>query len=1122
MPARRRSLVASAVVAALLAGSPVLAADPPRLLRQPTLSANAIVFAFAGDLWSVARAGGLARRLTAGPGDESHPRFSPDGRRVAFTGEYDGNLDVYVVDAEGGEPRRLTWHPGADIVLGWSPDGREILFESGRASGTDDHQVFAVPVDGGFPRQLPIPRGVEASLSPDGRRLAYVPFDQWEPGWKHYRGGQTSRVWIVDLATLALTKVPRDNSNDRSPVWLGDAVYFLSDRDGGTALYRYDPATHAVARAFANDGLDLKAIAAGPDAVVFERFGEIGLFDPASGRASAVPIRVEADFPAARPHYEKIAESISAAGLSPSGARAVFEARGDVWTVPGEKGEARNLTRSSGAADRSPAWSPDGKTIAWLSDGDGEYALRLAPQDGLGAPRTIALGDPPSFFYAPVWSPDGKTIALTDKRMKIWTVDVASGAMTLVDQDLYDAPGPWGVLGPTWSPDSRYLAYSRQLENHLHAIFVWSTTEKTSRRISDGMSDAMFPAFDRDGKYLYFTASTDAGASAAWLDLSSVGHPLSRNVYLAVLAKDVPSPLLPESDEETGKDAKGADDKDEAKADAPAKDGKKKGDAAGSGEKAGADAKADAPAPVKIDFDRLATRIVPLPIPAANYAGLAAGKAGEIFLLGWPEVLDADAEEPPSGPLSKFTLKDKKVEKLADEVDEFHLSADGAKLLAHSGEKWILAGTDAALDPGKGALALDGLEAYVDPRAEWRQMYHEAWRIERDFLYDPHAHGLDIPAAEKRYAAYLDGLESRGDLNYLFEEMLANINLGHVFVGGGDLPDAPKVAGGLLGCDFEIADGRYRFARVFDGESWYPKQTAPLAAPGVEVAAGEYLIAIEGHELHPPESPYRWLENTAGKATRIRVARDAAGKQARDLSVVPVPSEHALRYHAWIEDNRRKVAELSGGRLAYLHLPDTAGGAFVNFNRYFFSQVDKQGAIVDERFNHGGDLADYVVDYLRRPTLSLLMSRDGRDSRSPAASIDGPKVLVTNEMSGSGGDALPWYFRKLGIGPLVGTRTWGGLVGIWDYPDLVDGGYVTAPRGGLYGTDGKWEVENRGIAPDLEVEMLPADCKDGRDPQLERAVAVALDLLAKNPPKKYVRPPFPNYQTTPWQSEAQP
>lgn len=1083
----RRTILAALLLAPPLAGQ----TEPPLLLRQPSLSATDIVFAFAGDLWLVGRAGGEARRLTAGPGIEANPYFSPDGATVAFNGQYDGNTDVYVVEARGGSPRRLTWHPKGDFVAGWTPDGKRVLFASQQATGVDDIHLYAVDAGGGVPERLPLPTAFSGSYSPDGKRLAYVPYLKWQPGWKRYRGGQTTPIWLVDLATLALEKVPRQNSNDSNPVWAGDRVFFLSDRGGNVSLWRYDTATHAVDEAFHNDGLDLKSASAGPGGVVFERFGEIWLYDLASGQAHRVPITVHGDLPGVRPRFADVADDAEGVGLSPHGARALFAARGEIFTVPAEKGVIRDLTRTPGVMERDPAWSPDGRSIAYLSDESGEYALHVAPQDGLGAVRKIPLGDPPSFFYAPVWSPDSKKIALTDKRLNLWVVDVAGGAMTRIDSDRFDDPPR--TLDPAWSPDSAFIAYTKRLPSHLHAVFVRALSEKTSRQVTDGLADARFPVFDRGGKLLYFTASTDVGLSAAWLDLSSLNHPIAESVYAVALAKNTPSPLAPQSDEEAEAQAK----KDEEDGNAEDEAGEERESAAST---------------VVIDWDGLAQRAVALPAPARNYQGLEAGEEGVLFLLEGPPVPPLDAEEPPPVTVQKLTLEDRKAEKFAEEAEAFVVSADGKKALVHSGETWKIMDTDGTPpSEGEGELDIESMQAWVDPRAEWRQMFREVWRIERDFLYDPKAHGYDLAAAQARYAPYVDGLGERADLNYLLEEMLGGIEVGHTFVGGGDLPSAKKVPGGLLGADYEVANGRYRFARVYGGDSWDPELEAPLVRPGAAVAAGDYLISVEGREVRPPDSVYRFFENTAGKEVRMRVGRDPGGKGSREVVVVPVEDETELRYRAWVEDNRRMVDKLSGGRLAYVHLPDTGSGGFTSFNRYFFAQIGKEGAIIDDRYNHGGFLADYVVDLLRRQPLSGITNREGEDTLSPAGAIYGPKAMLINMMAGSGGDAMPWYFRKLGIGPLVGTRTWGGLVGIFDYPTLMDGGTVTAPRVALYDLNGQWGVENIGVPPDVEVEVTPVSVREGHDPQIEKAVELLLASLKEHPLPRYTHPEFPNH-----------
>ncbi|MEO8724794.1 MAG: PDZ domain-containing protein [Acidobacteriaceae bacterium] len=1114
-----------------LAGGSVFAQSQdnaaPLLLRNPSLSKAQIAFSYAGDLWTVDRNGGEARRLTSGAGVNRGPIFSPDGRMIAFTGEYDGNQDVYVIPAEGGAPTRLTYHPGADVAVGWTPDGKQILFRSGRNSSNRYVKLFSVGLaKGGFPFELPLPTAVDGSYSGDGSRIAYSPIQRWEPGWKQYRGGQTTPIWIADLKTLAVEKVPRDNSNDENPMFVGNSVYFLSDRDGAVALYHYDLGDKKVEQVVANNGMDIKSAAAGPGGIVYDQFGELHLYDFAAKQQHVVPVSIHSDLPNTRSRMARVSpKRIENFGLSPSGARAVFEARGEIFTVPAEKGDVRNLTNTPNAAERDPAWSPDGKSIAYFGDSGGEYQLYIAPQEGLGAKRAIRLSAAPSFFYQPVWSPDSKKIAFSDKHLTLWYLDVSSANPTPIKivSDTYDAPER--TLDPSWSPDGKWIAYTKQLKSHFHAVFLYSLEKAQSHQITDGLSDTLHAVWDKDGKYLYFTASTDVGPSAGWLDLSSYGHTQSRNIYLAVLSKDTASPLTPESDDEKGAEAAKDKDKDKGKG----KDDKEKDkatEALGQKDKADenkpevADAKAaeeaaKKPVTVKMDLEGIGQRILALPLPAKNYTAIAAGKQNELIVAEAPASPGED-EGPGAGiTLQKFDLKTRKADKLLDGVKDFTVSANGEKVLySMAPGKWFVASTSAAKQ-GEGGLKLEGMQAYIDPRAEWAQMYHETWRIERDFLYDPNAHGYDMKAAEKEYAKYLPGLGSRDDLNYLFVEMLSGLSLGHVFVRGGGEPDAPeRVHGGLLGADYRVANGRYQFSNIYNGENWNPELHAPLTQPGVNVKAGEYLLAVNGRELRASENLFSFFEGTAARSVVLKVGPNPDGSGAREVAVVPVPSETGLRNLAWIESNRRQVDKMSGGRLAYVYLPDTANGGYTAFNRYYFAQVGKEGAVIDERYNGGGELADYIVDYLKRPVMSFVAARDGETQAEPVGAIFGPKVMIINESAGSGGDAMPWYFRRAGVGKLVGTRTWGGLVGIYSYPTLMDGGSVTAPRAGIYGLKGEWEVENHGISPDIAVEMDPKSVSAGHDPQLERAVEEVMAELKANPLPTYKRPAFPNFHET--------
>src|SRR5579864_174012 len=1105
----------------------VAQSDPPLLLRFPSVSKTQIVFTYGNDLWIVPREGGEARHLTSGVGQEILPSFSPDGSTIAFTGEYDGNRDVYMVPATGGVPRRLTYHPAEEYVGGWTPDGKNILFNSwGNSFMHFEDQLYTVPVSGGFPTQLPIPIGEAASFSPDGTHLAYVPHPKWQEAWKRYHGGQTTPIWIADLKDSSIVKVPRENSNDHHPMWVGDTIYFLSDRNGPVSLFAYDTKTKQVTEVLHSDGLDFKTASAAPDAIVIEQFGAIKLYDLQTHQAHNVDIQVRGDVQAVRPHFAKVEpKKIQNFGISPTGARAVFEAWGEIFTVPTDKGDIRNLTKSPAVADRDPSWSPDGKSIAYFSDESGEYKLCIRDQNGLATARHINLGNPPSFFYTPTWSPDSKKIAYTDKRLQLWYLDLDKAAPKLVDTDYYWTFGN-NPMSPSFSPDNKWISFTKQLVSGQHAVFVYSLEQGKSFQITDGMSDALYPVWDKNGKYLYFTASINLGLATVALDMSADEHRVTRSVYLAVLSKDEKSPLAPESDEEKGKEEKKPDPdkskdqpadkenskaKDKKKSDAKAAEDKKSDDKAGE--------KKDEPVVVKIDLDGIGQRIISLPIPGKNYLNMLGGKSGTLFLTEGPMIVTEDDFPNVQETIQKFDLSKRKVDKVLEDVNDFAVSFDGEKILYRKGESWATASPDdspgggggSAPKPGFGPLKLDDWQVYVEPRAMWKQIYNETWRIERDFFYDPHYHGLDIEKAKKKYAPYLDGIASRDELTYLFQECLGELTVGHMFVGGGETPEPKKLKGGLLGADYSLENNRYRVAKVYDGENWNPDLQAPLTQPGVNVKVGDYILAVNGRDLHATDNIYSFFEETAGKQVVLKVGANADGKSSRDVIVVPVESEEGLRHLAWIESNRRRVEQATGGRVAYVHVPNTAGDGYTSFNRYYFSQVGKDAAIIDERFNEGGQLADYIIEQLRRPMMSKVVTREGHDWSSPSEAIYGPKVMIINEEAGSGGDALPWYFRKAGIGTLIGKKTWGGLVGIGGYPQLIDGGSVTAPRGAIYGLNGEWEVENHGVAPDVEVDLDPSGWRQGHDAQLDKAIEVVMQQLKEHPLPEIKRPPYPNY-----------
>ena len=1129
-----RRLIASItfVFIALLTSVQSKAATPP-LLHTPTISDSQIVFVYADELWSVPRQGGTAHLLTSGPGVKSSPALSPDGKWLAFSLDYERNVDVYVMPAEGGIAKRLTHHPAIDDVVGWTPDSKRVLFRSSRNSYSRFNRLFTVALEGGLPVEVPLPMAETGSYSADGSHLAYVPFTNTRRldaiAWRRYRGGNSSRVWIANLADSSITKVPRTDSQDWNPMWLGSRIYFISDRDNGIAgLYEYDTGSQQVKECVHPDR-DIKNASATTNTIVYEQFGSLHVFDVNSGHDSPLDVTVSGDVPSARPHFIKGAEQITSANLSPSGARAVFESHGEILTVPREKGDIRNLTNTTGIAERYPAWSNDGKRIAYFSDESGEYALHVRLADGTGEVKKYQIAGLPSYFYNPVWSPDNKRIAFSDKRLNLWYLDLNTGQARKIDADLYDTPER--SLDPAWSPDSRWIAYTKRLLSFMHAVYVYSLDSGKSQQVTDGLSDARHPNFDANGKYLYFLASTDSGTTSGWLDLSSFARPVTSSAYVMVLSKEEPSPLAPQSDDE--------------KAEEPAKSGQDtaSGQANPSAKAEAQDAKAAAAKPknvvVKIDFENLSQRILAMPLPASNYINLFAGQENTIFVAEAPLVDIGGGDEPPTLSVYRFNFNDRKPEKLWDGLVQFTISFDGKRVLyskpaapsgAGPGQKWYIDDATKAVPAGSAGkpgseakeLNLADMNIYVDPRAEWEQMFNEVGREERDFFYDPQLHGFDLTAAMAEYRPYLSSLSSRQDLSYLWEEMLGNITVGHLYIRPPISTEQRTVKTGLLGADYTIDNGRYRFSHIYRGENWNPQLHAPLTQPGVVVNEGDYLLEVNGRELKGNEEIFALFQGTAGKTATLKVGPDPGGANSRTVSVVPIDDERSLRNRAWIDQNRRKVDELSGDTLAYVYLPNTASDGFVNFNRYYFAQVGRQGAVIDERFNGGGAAADYIIEGLRRSTMSYWMTREGHDFTTPVAAIFGPKVMIINEHAGSGGDALPWYFREAKLGPLVGTRTWGGLVGIYDYPRLIDGAEVTAPRVAFYSPNQQWEVENHGVDPDIEVEFNPQAWRQGRDPQLEKAVAVALEELKAHPLPDVKHPAFPNYNLQVTQRPAKP
>lgn len=1054
-----------------LLASPALepaSAQGTRMLRSPSVGPSQIAFVNANDIWVVGRNGGDAHRLTSGLGAETSPAFSPDGRWIAFSGQYEGNTDVYVVPAGGGEPQRLTWHPGADMAMGWTPDGRNVLFQSGREGHpTATTKFFTVPVEGGLPEALPIPRANSGRISGDGTLVAYQEVGFWDPEWRNYRGGQAQPISVVSLDTYERETPPWEGERQMAPVWLDGVVYYISERDWAANVWSWDPRTGEETQRSFHADFDVKSLGAGHGVVVYEQGGYLHEFDPSTGDTRQLVINVAGDMTWGRARWEDVpAAGLRDSRLSPTGKRALFEHRGDLFTVPVEEGSWRNITRSPGVADRHAVWSPEGDKIAWFNDDGGEYGLVVADQDGAN-PRRIDIPDP-TFYFVPTWSPDGTRLAFTDTDYRVLILDLASGQISHVDTDRFAHPER--SMNPVWSPDSRYVAYSRRLDNQLRAIFIHDTSEGETHQFTDGMADAISPVWDASGKYLYFIASTNYGLNTGWLDMTSYDHPVSRALYLALLSNEEASPFLPKSDEE--ETSTGGVKEAEAEGEAEAEDDEGEG--------------------VTIDFDGVSRRIISAPgVPVRNYAGLIEGPEGYVFL----------AELPPAGggiALKRYSVEDAEVEDHLDGVTMVTASHDRKKLLVRAGPNWSVANTaGAAPRDGGERLNTSGIRIFADPKEEYPQMLRDGWRFMRDFLYVDNAHGAPWDDVWDWYSAWLPDLNHRADFNYLLDMLSGEVAVGHSYVNGGDYPDLNSPRTGLLGVDLEEVDGSYRISKIYTGEDWNPGLAGPLSLPGLGIEEGDFLVGIQGKELLAPTNPYMLLEGTSGRTISVSVNGTPGMEGAREVLVRPTGNEGQLRSWAWVAGNQRKVDELSDGRLAYVWLPNTGQGGYTYFNRMYFAQQDRKGAVIDERNNGGGSAADYIIEILARELTGYFNSRaaDKKPFTQPMAGLWGPKVMIINERAGSGGDLMPYLFRFRGIGPLVGTRTWGGLVGTWDTPPLIDGGRFVAPRGGFFDVDGEWAVEADGVAPDIEVFNDPKSVIEGRDPQLEAAVQEALRLL---------------------------
>jgi tricorn protease len=1061
----------------------------PLLIGRVALNQTHIAFTYAGKIWLVERSGGAARRLTDTPNEETSPVFSPDGRRIAFSRSNGNDWDVYVISADGnGQARRVTMMPEDDFVTAWTPDGREVVFETTRDEENVTRLYKMAVENGTLAAPLPLQQSFQGTFSPDGKFIAYNPRSGFGE-WRYYRGGSTAPIWITDLRTGATEKLPNQNYNDRSPIWRGDKIYFTSDRTGIFNLFAYDRRTKQSKQLTSFKDFGIRAASAADDAVCFVRNGRLHLLDLKTNQVRPIDVSVAPDTSELRPRNVQAMRFLEQIMPSGSGDKIAFGARGEVLLFDVKKEDARNLTNTSGAAERYPVISPDNKSIAYFSDESGEYALHVRSLEN-DSVRKINVEPKPSFYWETTWSPDSKKIAFSDRRLNLWLADVERGTTEKVDASVYSAQDGWT---PNFSPDSRFLAYAKRLHNRAGTIYIRDLAQQKNVQLTDGVMHTQTPVFDAGGKYLYFVSSVNAGTSEfGWGVLNGVlANPLVvRRVHAFILSKDAPSPLLP-------------------------------------GAQPNPDAKAGDNAPqIRIDFDNPAARFVNLPLPQRDYAQLASGKAGRLNLVvnEWSKA-PGDFSEPSQSQAVYFfdIAKGGRMEKIVDEIDAVDITRDGERILYRKGRDYFLTDAEKPAKPDDGKQNFNKLEVRVNPTEEWRQMFHESMRIMRDWFYDPNYHGQNLALLEREYAAYLPTVTRRSDLNGLMRQMLGHVSVSHLGVGGGDAQQ-PQGGGnriGLLGADYEIAGGHYRFKKIYRSTAFNAANgsfAAPLDQPGVDVREGDYLLEVNGQKIETNKNILGYFENTNGKPTRITVSRSADGSSPRTSTVYPANGENRLRRANWAEDNRKLVEKLSGGKLGYIFIegygPDGIGNAIRGLSGY----ADKAGVIIDQRYNGGGITPDYLIEWMLRKPLYYYMFRGGDDIPTPVNPAPPVKVLIINELNGSAAETGAFMFKLGKVGALVGKRTYGAGIGPYFFtPRLIDNGGVQLPNRAAYNPNGTWEVENYGVAPDFDVEITPQDVLAGRDSQLVKAVEVAMAQILKNPVVKPKRPAFPVH---PFESNA--
>ncbi len=1072
----------------LLGGQSLYAQVNARLFQYPDVSDTHITFSYGGDIWVVEKAGGTAYKLTSAPGEEMFPRFSPDGARIAFSGNYSGNVDVYVMPTLGGLPNRITHHGMPDRVLDWYPDGQHLLFASSRESGKQRFsQFYKVAAEGGMPEKLVVPYGEFGMLSPDGNKIAYTPISRAFRTWKRYRGGMAADIWIFDLDNITAENITNNTANDEFPMWVGNKVYFLSD--GGSNqrfnIWSYDISSKQTKQITDFSDFDIHFPSIGTNEIVFEAGGLLYLLDLSTEQYKEVPINVTTDVAALMPRQVNVKDMTQYGYVSYDGKRAVFEARGELFSVPAENGPVLNLTQSSGSAQRYPAWSPDGRYIAYWSDQSGEYELTLKDMKKPNEEKQLSNYGP-GYRYQLFWSPDSKKVAFVDKAMQVYVFDITTNQSIPVDQQTSLFEGGLEDFNISWSPDSRYIAFGKNMDNYSNAVALFDVEAKELHTVTSGFYNDQEPVFDPDGNYLYFFTNRNFDPVYSDFDNSWV-YVNSTQIAAVTLNADSIPPTFPQNDSSTVKT--------EEEQEPDNKEKKRK-------DKDKQEEKDEKTPKVNITWEGFEDRVVLLPPEAGNYRNLSA-VSGKVLYIAAP----ASGAEGKS-PLKYYDLEEREEKTVIGSVRGFMVSANGEKILLNSDGDFgvIEIKPDQKLEK---KMPVDQMEMAVIPKEEWRQIFNDAWRFERDFFYDPNMHGVDWEGMKTRYGNLIDDAVTRWDLNFIIGELIAEISASHTYRGGGDLPETPSKAVGYLGIDWGLKEGAYYVKRMVKAAPWDLEERSPLKTSGIDIEEGDYILAVNNVPIDPNKDPWAAFEGLAGETVQLTVNSKPSEAGAHTVLVKTLSDETRLRNLEWIEANRKSVAEATDGKIGYIYVPSTARDGQLELTRMFYSQFTKDGLIIDERFNNGGQIPDRFIELLDRKPLAFWAVRDGRTWQWPPVGNFGPKVMLINGWSGSGGDAFPDYFRKAGLGPLIGTRTWGGLIGISGAPSLIDGGYVTVPTFRMFDPDGKWFKEGVGVSPDIEVKEDPAMLAKGKDPQLERAIQEALRLLKEKPP---VRPAVPAYE----------